>query len=232
MLIRRRLWWLVVLIGAGLFAILRLVAIGDPPGPSVIRVVGDDADLWAYTQKRGLLQGVDSAWWVSRDGGSTWSKDRPPSIVIEADVEQEACNATACYRLVDGRGIERQATGGSAWMTEHERPLSETARPVDDWRRDWDEQRSIATTDGPGLDAAAVAAGHHGVLVRSADGSWHHVAVTRPWEYRMRWWLVAIGCTAVLLAGLIGDLLLRHFSRPPVADTSLPSPQGLRKVGV
>lgn len=104
-------------------------------------------------------------------GGSTWSKDRPPSTVIQADAQQGRTR-TYRYRLVDGRAIERQATGGSAWMTEHERPLSEMPRPVGDWRRDWDEQRSIATNQGPGLDAAAVAADDDGVLVRSADGSW------------------------------------------------------------
>lgn len=213
-----------MVICAGLLSTAILIAIGGPPGPAVIRVVGDDEGLWAYTRERTFLQGTESTWWLSRDGGRSWSGAPPPTTVVEADLAQEACNTTACYRLVEGRIIERRAIGGRGWVTEHERPLSEVPRPVGDWRRDWDEQRSIAAGGDSELDTAAVAAGHGGVLVRSANASWHEVAITHPWEYRIRWWLVGIACTIVMLVGVVVELLLRRSGWPRPTDL-LPTEQ-------
>lgn len=218
----RRLWWMAVLGAVCVFLVVTLLAIGDPPGPSVVRVVGDDADLWAYTRERALLQGVETAWWVSRDGGITWSEQRPPAGIAGAGPQQEACNALACYRLVDERVIERRAEDGSTWKREHERPVDETPPAADQARRDWTEERSIAAVGGADLDVAAVATGHDGALVRADDGAWHSVAVTRPWGYRVRWWLAGIGCTLVLLGGLAVDVLLRHFTSQHGSNPSLP----------
>lgn len=71
-------WWLVVLVTvAGLGA--GAIAYGSQEAPmSVVRVVGDGPDLWAETYEGVFLQGADNAWWVSHDGGSTWSKAEPP----------------------------------------------------------------------------------------------------------------------------------------------------------
>ena len=206
------------------FPIVTLLAIGDPPGPSVVRMVGDDADLWAYTQDRALLQGVETAWWVSRDGGSTWSERRPPPHIAGARLQQEACNATACYRLVDGHVIERRSDGRSTWVREYARSVDETPPGPGQYRPDWEEERSIAAAGGADLDVAAVATGHAGALVRSDDGTWHPVTVSRPWEYRARWWLIGIGSTLLLLGGLAGDRYLRRSAPQPTTYPYLPPP--------
>lgn len=221
---RRRLlwlWWLLVLGGVGVFSGLTLFVVGDQPGSSVVRVVGDDSDLWAYTQERAIMQGVDTAWWVSHDGGITWSEGRPRRDVAEADPEEQVCGAAACYRLEDGWRIERQSDQGSAWEAEYERARQSAPPGADEFRRDWEEERSIAVTQGPGPDAAVVAAGREGVLVRSVDGAWQPVVVNRPWEYRLRWWLVGIGCTVVLLGGLVVDQVIRHFGPGSATNRSL-----------
>lgn len=220
----RRLWRIAVLGAVCAFPVVTLLAIGDPPGPSVVRIMTEDADLWAYTQDRTLLQGVETAWWVSRDRGSTWSKRRPPADIASARPQQEACNAFACYRLVDGRLIERRSGGGSTWVREYARSVDETPPGPGQYRPDWKEERSITAAGGADLDLAAVAAGHDGALVRSGDGTWHPVAVTRPWEYRVRWWLIGIGSTLLLVGGFAVDWYRRRSTPQPVSNPLLPPP--------
>src|SRR5690349_1597953 len=74
----------------------------DEPPLSVVQVVADGPNLWAQTSDRAFLQGVEADWWISYDGGSTWSHATPSQLVAEGDPEVVACSPTACHRLVDG----------------------------------------------------------------------------------------------------------------------------------
>jgi hypothetical protein len=165
-------------------------------------VVGDGRELRAYTSERVAMQGVDSAWWVSRDGGSTWAYVDAGSGDPSLEGDEQACSPVACYRLVDGVRIERQApAGGGAWKQEHERPGEDAPPPAGAYRQDWVEERSIAAASGPGYDVAVVAAGHDGVLVRDADGEWHAATVGHSWDYALRWWVAGLGSLALAACG-------------------------------
>lgn len=226
---RRRLigWWLLALLGGTvLFTVAAVVSLGTGR-PAVVQVVGDGDELWATTHERTFLQGVDVAWWVSRDGGTSWSAGTPGRHVSVAGPRQEACTAAACYRLVDGRRIERQASGAAGWQTEHLRPADQAPPPPGAYRSDWIEERSIAAVDGP-VDAAVVATGHDGALVRDDVGVWRTVPVGHTWTHGYRWWVAGLGSAAMVIAGLLllGIVLLTsRFDRRrrPPPPSSVPS---------
>ena len=185
----------------------------DTMSPAVVRVVGNDAELWAYTQERSFLQGVETAWWVSLDGGMNWTAGDPPLAVAvaESDPEEEACGDAACFRLVDGVRIERRAVDSSTWRLEHERPSEDAPPANDEYRRDWEAERSLAVAEHAGLEAVVVAAAEDGALVRFSDGAWQSVSVGRSWFYGIRWWLVGFGGAAALIGGLVVDQIIRHI---------------------
>ena len=199
-----------VLLGFGTYSVVTL-GDADRMSPAVVRVVGSDDELWAYTQERSFLQGVETAWWVSLDGGTNWSAGDPTPAVVESEPEEEICGDTSCFRLVDGVRIERRAIGSSVWQLEHERPTETVPPSNEEYRRDWEAERSLAVAERRGREAAVVAAGKDGALVRDADGGWKAVSVGRSWFSAIRWWLIGVGGAAALIGGLVVDQILRRI---------------------
>jgi hypothetical protein len=205
----------VVFAAMGVVVVGGLISLGNAPGPPVIRVAGGDDELWALTNERIFMQGGDSRWWVSRDGGKSWRSAGAPSSdeLLHVGLREQACTPAACYRLVAGRRIIRRPIGETSWRTEHERPAASTPPAAGAWRSDWVEERSIAAVHQDGRDVVAVAAGRQGALLRHDDGTWHPTAVGRSWVYRIRWWLLGISGTMVLLGGIVVDQLIRYVWR-------------------
>lgn len=86
------------------------------------------------------------------------------------------CNRTECFRLVDGRTIQRAPLGSDDWQDEF-RLTSEEAADIDTGCSGGQKGvlGSVAATDGPGGAAASLGAG--GVVVRDGDGTWSRRAV-------------------------------------------------------
>ncbi len=220
-----RTWWAVVLAAVVGLGLMYLYVSISTPRPSVHQVVGDGPNLWARTWEPFWLDG-DTAWQVSHDGGLTWSDASPPSHVEDADPVTEVCSQTACYRLVDGVRIERQASAEGTWELTHERD----AEPIEPGPYHWSSEQtaSIAATTRPGNEII-VAAGSDGVLVLTESGTWSSETVgTSIFVRSMRWLLVPL-TAVILLIGAAGHLIIRAWTKrrprtPP--DTTPDSPPG------
>lgn len=141
-----------------------------------------------------------------------------PAFVRDLDPVTEACNPTACHRLVDGWRVERRRAGEASWEPEHERLRSDSPTADTGYGQAWEEVPSIATTDRPDRDEAVVAAGRDGALVRRESGRWRSAAVGESLLRPYMPWLSAIVVTTILLVGaavgVAGHLLIRWSARP------------------
>lgn len=207
------IWWAAVLTAVLGLGLVSIVAVRDERPLNVRLVAGDGTDLWAKTYERVLLQGNDVAWWVSHDGGATWSEAEPPELVEGADPLTEVCNPSACHRLVDGWRVERRRVGGATWEVEYERSRDSSPTDYDGYVPDWEEVPAIATTDRVDGDEVVVAAGQEGALVRTESGSWRLVPVGEPLLVRYLPWLFAFLATMILLCGVAGHFVIRWWTR-------------------
>jgi hypothetical protein len=207
-------WWCLVTVALLGLALGSVYAAANEPPLSVVQVMADGPNLWAQTSDRVFLQGTDTEWWVSHDGGSTWSHAQPSPVVEESDPEVVACNPSACHRLVDGRRIERRSASEVAWEVEHERLQVDSPTRGDGFYRDWEERPSIAATDRVDRDEAVVAAGRDGVLVREEGGTWRTVEVGESLFLRYLPWASMSLLALILLAGVAGTLLIWLILRP------------------
>lgn len=207
------IWWAAVAVAILGLGLGMIVTARDMPPLNVRQVVGDGTDLWAETYERELLQGVDVAWWASRDGGVTWSKAEPPTSVEDADPVTEVCTRSMCHRLVDGWRIEQRTAPGGPWEIEYERPPASSPTGYEGYAADWEEVPAIATTSRSGSDEVVVAAGRDGALVRTVNGSWTSVAVGEPSLKQYLPWLFAILAMVIVLCGVAGHFLIGWRAR-------------------
>lgn len=223
---RRRVligWWCLMAVALLGLTVGSVYLVSEEPPLSVVQVVADGPDLWARTSDRMFLQGVDTEWWISPDGGSTWSHATPSRLVAESAPELVACGPTVCHRLVDGWRIERRSAEEATWEVEHERPRADIPDGTDGYYQDWEERPSIAATDRADRDEAVVAAGRDGVLVRGETGTWRLVEVGESLFIRYLPRVSMLFAVIILLVGIAGTLVIWLILRPARWLARLPS---------
>lgn len=208
---RRRwlsVWWALVAVGVVAVGLLSLAGAAEEAPRNVRRVLADGSDIWAETLDRTFLQGDETVWWVSHDGGLTWSEASEPGLDHGPDSVTEGCSPLACYRLVDGWQVERRATGADSWTVDFERVKEDSPTNYSGWVHDWEEVPSIAVTDRSDRDEVVVATGDDGALVRTESGEWRAVPVGEPLFLWMWPWILGFLVTVVLLVGLVGSAVI------------------------
>ena len=177
-------------------AVLATTATSCGGDPGVTRVaVRDDVVLVAagygdrYTE-----------WARSEDGGVTWQPTsapeglplvplREPGVPAENPGPTEACTPSACFRLRDGRVIQRVDPDGAV--------TGEVVVEDDETMRDgcggFDRSGVLASIGATRGGAVVASLGRSGVIVRGPDGQWTRRAVLGiPTYHRSRADLIAV----------------------------------------